>query len=136
MKKPFAILCAATIAAAALLPFTANSVFASVPRYAFETEDGKWDGHVYNPEVVGDVEIVLVQPLYAKYTNGKTVKLKDTSKLWVRLCEANTRACTAYYNLASGKAQFDNVQVGHFYVDVKDELPNAHVSGQLDVVFK
>lgn len=135
MKKPLFILSACAMAVIATFTAGTGSADASVPRYSFQTEDGIWDGFFGNENNGSTMQVELVKPLYSKTISGKSTLFTDYSKLWVRLCNAQTKTCTTYHNLKSGKATFTNMKAGGYNIDIKDELPSASVSGQLDTVF-
>ncbi|MGG1575096.1 hypothetical protein [Fictibacillus sp. NRS-1165] len=116
MKRIAAFLIVFAIAFVTAFSFWNKTASASVPRFAFKTEDGKWDGSIYNPNSHSNLKIDLVHPLYV---NG-TKKLTDTSKLKVRLCNAQTKACTAFKTLK---------------IDVRDSISNTQVSGKLDIIY-
>lgn len=135
MKKPLLMFSACAMAFTATFTTSTGSADASVPRYSFQTEDGKWDGSIGNEYVGSNIQVELVKPLYSKTTSGKTKLFTDYSKLWARLCNAETKKCTTYHNLMSGEATFTNLKAGRYNVDIKDELPSASVSGKLDIIF-
>ncbi|ULM96454.1 hypothetical protein L8956_22060 [Peribacillus frigoritolerans] len=112
-----------------------SSAQASVPQYSFQTEDGKWDGEVGNPNRGSDLQVELVSPIYLKTSSGSKL-LTNYSNLWSRLCNASTGKCTSYHSLAGGKTIFTDMRIGKFYVDVKDGYSSGRVSGKLQIVFK
>lgn len=112
-----------------------SSAQASVPQYSFQTEDGKWDGEIGNPNKGSDLEVELVSPIYLKTTSGSKL-LTNYSNIWSRLCNASTGKCTGYHSLAGGKTLFTDMKIGKFYVDVKDGYSSGRVSGKLQIVFK
>lgn len=135
MKKTLSMLSACAIAFIATFTTGTGSANASVPRYSFQTEDGKWDGVIGNEYNGSNIQVILVKPLYSKTVSGTSTLFTDYSKLWARLCNAETKNCTTYHNLISGETTFTNMKAGRFNVDIKDDLPSASVSGQLDIVF-
>ncbi|WP_224773546.1 hypothetical protein [Metabacillus idriensis] len=112
-----------------------SSAQASVPQYSFQTEDGKWDGEIGNPNRGSDLEVELISPIYLRTSSGSKL-LTNYSNVWVRLCNASTGKCTGYHSLAGGKTLFTGMKTGKFYVDVKDGYTSGNVSGKLQIVFK
>lgn len=112
-----------------------SSAQASVPQYSFQTEDGKWDGEIGNPNRGSDLQVELVSPIYLKTSSGSKL-LTNYSNIWSRLCNASTGKCTGYHSLAGGKTLFTDMRIGKFYVDVKDGYSSGRVSGKLQIVFK
>jgi len=135
MKKVYSMISIVMIAVLAITTFGGSSAQASVPRFSFQTEDGKWDGEVGNPNKLANIEIDLVSPIYLK-TASETTPLSNYSKLSVRLRNANTGATTSYHTFTNGKALFTSMKTGKYYVDIKDSFTNGYVSGKIDVVFK
>ncbi|TCP66442.1 hypothetical protein [Baia soyae] len=134
MKKAVSILSVCAISAVTIFTVGIGSANASVPRYSFQTEDGKWDGFIGNENNGSSIQIELVKPLYSKTSSGTKV-FTDYSKLWVRLCNDKTKACTTFHNLSSGESTFTNMKKGGYNVDIKDELSSARISGKLDIIF-
>ena len=135
IKRLISIVSAVVFILAAGLVVSTSSAEASVPRFSFQTEDGKWDGEIGNPNKGSDLEIQLVPPIRLKTSSGSKV-LTNYSKLRVRLVNAKTGKATGYHSLAGGKTVFTNMKVGKFYVDVKDGYASGKVSGKLDILFK
>ncbi|SDZ17170.1 hypothetical protein [Thermoactinomyces sp. DSM 45892] len=135
MKKAVSILSVCAISAATIFTVGIGSANASVPRYSFQTEDGKWDGFIGNENSGSSIQIELVKPLYSKNSSGIKKRFTDYSKLWVRLCNDQTKACTTFHNLIGGKSTFTNMKAGRYNVDIKDELSSASIFGQLDIIF-
>ncbi|MEK3797282.1 hypothetical protein MHI18_03315 [Peribacillus sp. FSL H8-0477] len=134
MKRIFLILSTVVFVLAGGLALDNSSAQASVPRYSFQTEDGKYDGEIGNPNKGSDIQIELVSPIYFKTSTGSK-KLTDYSKIQVRLVNASTGKATGYHSLAGGKALFKGMKIGKFYVDVKDGYASGKVTGKLDIVF-
>ncbi|MDQ0417112.1 CO dehydrogenase/acetyl-CoA synthase epsilon subunit [Croceifilum oryzae] len=134
MNKTVSILSVCAISAVTAFAVGVGSASASVPRYSFQTEDGKWDGFIGNENNGSSIQIELVKPLYSKTGSG-IKKFTDYSKLWVRLCNEKTKACTTFHNLSSGESTFTNMKTGRYNVDIKDELSSASIFGQLDIIF-
>jgi len=84
MKKVYSLISIMMIAVLAITTIGGSSAQASVPRFSFQTEDGKWDGEVGNPNKLANIEIDLVSPIYLKTASG-TTPLSNYSKLSVRL---------------------------------------------------
>lgn len=136
MKKPFMLLSACAMAFIATFTTGTGTVDASNPRYSFQTEDGKWDGEFSNESNGSGIEIELAKPLYSKTASGSSKLFNDYSKLWARLCNAKTKQCTTFHNLKSGKSTFTYMKAGKYYVDIKDDLPSASVSGKLYILLE
>ena len=134
MKRLYVTLSIAVLFMVGGLAFGTSSAQASVPQFSFKTEDGKWDGEIGNEYKGSNISIELTPPIYLK-TSSESKRLKDYSKLKVRLVNARTGKSTDYHSLKSGKATFKNMKAGKFYVDVKDGYPSAKVSGKLQIVF-
>lgn len=115
--------------------FGNSSAQASVPQYSFQTEDGKWDGEIGNPNRGSDLQVELVSQIYLKASSGSKL-LTNYSNIWSRLCNASTGKCTGYHSLAGGKTLFTDMRIGKFYIDVKDGYSSGRVSGKLQIVFK
>ncbi|MGG3182665.1 hypothetical protein ABEQ41_31085 [Priestia megaterium] len=135
MKKVYSLISIVMMAVLAITTIGGSSAQASVPRFSFQTEDGKWDGEVGNPNKLANIEIDLVSPIYLKTASG-TTPVSNYSKLTVRLRNANTGATTSYHTFTNSKALFTSMKTGKYYVDIKDTYTNGYVSGKLDVVFK
>jgi len=135
MKKVYSMVSIMIMAVLAITTIGGSSAQASVPRFSFQTEDGKWDGEVGNPNKLANIEIDLISPIYLKTASG-TTPLSNYSKLSVRLRNANTGATTSYHTFTNSKALFTSMKTGKYYVDIKDSFTNGYVSGKLDVVFK
>ncbi|GAB1793158.1 hypothetical protein [Priestia megaterium] len=135
MKKVYSLISIVMMAVLAITTIGGSSAQASVPRFSFQTEDGKWDGEVGNPNKLANIEIDLVSPIYLKTASG-TTPVSNYSKLTVRLRNTNTGATTSYHTFTNGKALFTSMKTGKYYVDIKDTYTNGYVSGKLDVVFK
>ena len=134
MKRLFVIVSTILFVLVGGLVVGSSTAQASVPRYSFQTEDGKWDGEIYNPNKGSDIRIELVSPIYLKTSTGSK-KLTDYSKIKVRLVNAKTGNTTVYQSLAGGKTLFTGMKTGKFYVDVIDGYSSGKVSGKLDIVF-
>ncbi|WP_375347540.1 hypothetical protein ACEWPB_29320 (plasmid) [Priestia megaterium] len=135
MRKMYSLFSIVIMGLLAITTIGGSSAQASVPRYSFQTEDGKWDGEVGNPNNLANIEIDLVSPIYLKTTSG-TTQLSNYNSLSVRLRNASTGATTSYHNFTNGKTLFTSMKTGKYYVDIKDSFTNGYVSGKLDVVFK
>ncbi|SFX69887.1 hypothetical protein SAMN04487866_11839 [Thermoactinomyces sp. DSM 45891] len=135
MNKTVSMLSVCAISAVTAFAVGIGSADASVPRYSFQTEDGNWDGFIGNENSGSSIQIELVKPLYSKNSSGIKKKFTDYSKLWVRLCNDQTKACTTFHNLSNGESTFTNMKTGRYNVDIKDELPSASIVGQLDIIF-
>ncbi|MGE7601538.1 hypothetical protein ACQKL5_03440 [Peribacillus sp. NPDC097675] len=134
MKRLFVIVSTVLFVLVGGLVVGSSTAQASVPRYSFQTEDGKWDGEIYNPNKGSDIQIELVSPIYLKTSTGSK-KLTDYSKIQVRLVNAKTGNTTVYQSLAGGKTLFTGMKPGKFYVDVIDGYSSGKVKGKLDIVF-
>ena len=114
--------------------FGTSSAQASVPQYSFQTEDGKWDGEIGNPNKGSDLQIELVPPIRLK-TSSWSKLLTNYSDIRVRLVNVKTGKATGYHSLAGGKTLFTGMKVGKFYVDGKDGYPSGKIHGKLQIVF-
>jgi len=135
MKKMYSLFIIVIMAILSITTIGGSSAQASVPRFSFQTEDGKWDGEVGNPNNLANIEIDLVSLIYLKTASG-TTQLSNYSNLSVRLRNASTGATTSYHTFTNGKTLFTSMKTGKYYVDIKDTYTNGYVSGKLDVVFK
>lgn len=135
IKNLFSILSMFVLVVVGGMVFGNSSAQASVPQYSFQTEDGKWDGEIGNPNRGSDLQVELVSPIYLKTSSGSKL-LTNYSNIWSRLCNASTGKCTGYHSLAGGKTLFTDMRIGKFYVDVKDGYSSGRVSGKLQIVFK
>lgn len=135
IKNLFSILSMFVLVLVGGMVFGNSSAQASVPQYSFQTEDGKWDGEIGNPNRGSDLRVELVSPIYLKTSSGSKL-LTNYSNIWSRLCNASTGKCTGYHSLAGGKTLFTDMKIGKFYVDVKDGYSSGRVSGKLQIVFK
>ncbi|MEC0347646.1 hypothetical protein [Peribacillus frigoritolerans] len=135
IKNLFSILSMFVLVLVGGMVFGNSSAQASVPQYFFQTEDGKWDGEIGNPNRGSDLQVELVSPIYLKTSSGSKL-LTNYSNIWSRLCNASTGKCTGYHSLAGGKTLFTDMRIGKFYVDVKDGYSSGRVSGKLQIVFK
>ena len=134
MKHLFLILSILVLALAGGLALGSSSAEASVPRYSFKTEDGKYDGEIGDPNKSSNIQIELVSPVYLKTSSGSK-KLTDYIKIQVRLVNAKTGKSTGYHKLTGGKTLFKGMKTGEFYVDVKDGYASGKVTGKLDILF-
>lgn len=135
IKKLFSIFSVFVFVLVGGMVFGNSSAQASVPQYSFQTEDGKWDGEIGNPNRGSDLQVELVSPIYLKTSSGSKL-LTNYSNIWSRLCNASTGKCTGYHSLAGGKTLFTDMRIGKFYIDVKDGYSSGRVSGKLQIVFK
>lgn len=135
IKKLFSIFSVFVLVLVGGMVFGNSSAQASVPQYSFQTEDGKWDGEIGNPNRGSDLQVELVSPIYLKTSSGSKL-LTNYSNIWSRLCNASTGKCTGYHSLAGGKTLFTDMRIGKFYIDVKDGYSSGRVSGKLQIVFK
>ena len=135
MKKVYSLISIVMMAVLAITTIGGSSAQASVPRFSFQTEDGKWDGEIGNPNKGSDLEVELVSPIYLKTSSGSKL-LTNYSNLWARLCNASTGNCTGYHSLAGGNTLFTDMKIGKFYVDVKDGYSSGKVYGKLQIIFK
>jgi len=135
MKKMYSLFIIVIMTILSITTIGGSSAQASVPRFSFQTEDGKWDGEVGNPNNLANIEIDLVSLIYLKTASG-TTQLSNYSNLSVRLRNASTGATTSYHTFTNGKTLFTSMKTGKYYVDIKDTYTNGYVSGKLDVVFK
>ncbi|MEC2057898.1 carboxypeptidase regulatory-like domain-containing protein [Peribacillus psychrosaccharolyticus] len=135
MKNLFLFFSTFVLVLACGLAAGTSSAQASVPQYSFQTEDGKWDGEIGNPNKHSDLEVELVSPIYLKTSSGSK-KLTNYSNVSVRLVNARTGKSTGYHSLADGKALFTGMKIGKYYVDVKDGYSSGKVKGKLQIVFK
>lgn len=135
MKNLFLFLSTFVLVLAGSITAGTSSAQASVPQYSFQTEDGKWDGEIGNPNKRSDLEIELVTPIYLKTSSGSK-ELTNYSNVSVRLVNARTGKSTGYHSLAGGKAVFTGMKIGKYYVDVKDGYSSGKVKGKLQIAFK
>lgn len=135
MKNLFLFLSTFVLVLAGSITAGTSSAQASVPQYSFQTEDGKWDGEIGNPNKRSDLEVELVRPIYLKTSSGSK-ELTNYSNVSVRLVNARTGKSTGYHSLAGGKAVFTGMKIGKYYVDVKDGYSSGKVKGKLQIAFK
>lgn len=135
MKNLFLFLSTFVLVLAGSIAAGTSSAQASVPQYSFQTEDGKWDGEIGNPNKRSDLEVELVRPIYLKTSSGSK-ELTNYSNVSVRLVNARTGKSTGYHSLAGGKAVFTGMKIGKYYVDVKDGYSSGKVKGKLQIAFK
>lgn len=135
MKNLFLFFSTFVLVLACGLAAGTSSAQASVPQYSFQTEDGKWDGEIGNPNKHSDLEVELVSPIYLKTSSGSK-KLTNYSNVSVRLVNARTGKSTGYHSLGDGKALFTGMKIGKYYVDVKDGYSAGKVKGKLQIAFK
>ena len=134
IKSLLSILRAVVFVLVGGMVFGTSSAQASVPQYSFQTEDGKWDGEIGNPNKGSDLQIELVPPIRLK-TSSWSKLLTNYSDIRVRLVNVKTGKATGYHSLAGGKTLFTGMKVGKFYVDGKDGYPSGKVHGKLQIVF-
>lgn len=133
MKRLFSISTVALVLAGGLI-FGTSSAQASIPQYNFQTEDGKWDGEIGNPNKGSNIRVELVGPIYLKTASGSKV-LTDFSNVKVRLVNAKTGKTTSYHSLAGGSTVFTGMKMGKFYIDIKDGYAKGKISGKTQAPF-